>query len=176
MIEGTTVPDLRIAVNGKYGMFYLHPKLDYTMGDIDNAQDPHYSYAEVNVSFPGSYLQQGTNFISVQTLQEGLRESPDPRGLTYDAIELDVDSAPFDAALTTADAEPTVFFKEIDGQLNEMVNVFIRYAQSPGKGSSIGLTIGGKSYRRPLVENQDFGEEKITFAVPEFTAQTAKLE
>src|SRR5580698_10087263 len=33
LIESASVPALRVDINGKHGMFYLHPLLDYTNGD-----------------------------------------------------------------------------------------------------------------------------------------------
>ena len=60
-----------------------------------------------------------------------------------------------------------------------MVDVFIRYAKSVNAGDAVELTIAGRHYHQALRGNQDFGEEKLQFAVTEFgceVAGTANLE
>jgi len=74
LIEHSSVPALRIGINGRLGTFYLHPRLDYNMGDMVAAFDPAYARAEVEVDFPGSWLKTGTNSISFQAVPAG-----DPR-------------------------------------------------------------------------------------------------
>ena len=64
LIERSSVPALRIGINGRTGAFYLHPKLDYNMGDVAAAFNPAYARAEVEVDFPGSRLKTGKNTIS----------------------------------------------------------------------------------------------------------------
>src|SRR5258708_23969264 len=66
LIEHSSVPALRIGINGRLGTFYLHPRLDYNMGDMVAAFDPAYARAEVEVDFPGSSLKTATNSISFQ--------------------------------------------------------------------------------------------------------------
>jgi hypothetical protein len=34
LIERSSVPALRVGINGRLGVFYLHPRLDYNMGDM----------------------------------------------------------------------------------------------------------------------------------------------
>ena len=169
LIETASVPALRVGINGKHGMFYLRPKLDYSNGDQVDSFYPADSYAEVEFSLPGHDLHKGSNTITLQAVEEANEAVPDA-GLTYDAIELD----PSPAAVHTPSTQilPTVFYKQGQGQLDEMVDVVVRYDAPVKPGSSVDLTILGKHYHQSLRENQDFGEEKLEFAVPEFPAKT----
>jgi Polysaccharide lyase family 4, domain III len=73
LIEHSSVPALRVAINGRLGMFYLHPRLDYNMGDMVAAFYPTYTRAEDAVDFPGSWLKTGTSSISFQAVPAGDR-------------------------------------------------------------------------------------------------------
>ena len=53
-----------------------------------------------------------------------------------------------------------------------MVDVFIRYAKPVNAGDAVELTIAGRHYHQALRGNQDFGEEKLQFAVTEFAAKS----
>ena len=88
LIEHSSVPALQVAINGHAGVFYLHPKLDYSMGDTMAAFFPAYSHATVEVDFPGSYLHAGANTIALQAVATEDKGVPDA-GFVYDAVELD---------------------------------------------------------------------------------------
>lgn len=171
LIESASVPAMRVAINGKHGMFYLHPKLDYSSGDQWDAFGPTYSRAEVSFAFPGSDLRKGSNTITLQAIEEASQAVPEA-GLTYDAIELDRDTAAFHAKASSAQILPTIYYKQNQGQLDEIVNVFVRYGAPVNPGSAVDLKIAGKSYHQALRGNQDFGEEKLQFPVPEFLPKT----
>ena len=68
LIEHSSVPALRVSINGHSGLFYLHPRLDYSMGDTMAAFYPAYSHATVEFDFPGSDLRSGANSISLQAV------------------------------------------------------------------------------------------------------------
>ncbi|MGB0122314.1 MAG: polysaccharide lyase family protein [Silvibacterium sp.] len=170
LIENLSVPALRIDINGKHGMFYLHPKLDYNNGDQGDSFYPAYSYAEVDVTLPGEDLLRGDNTLKLQAIEEADQAVPDA-GLTYDAIELDRDLSGVNPR-SSAQLFPTIFYKQLQAELNEMVDVVVRYGEPVKPGSSVDLTLAGKSYHLPLRGDQDFGEEKLEFAVPEFPANT----
>ena len=63
LIESASVPALKVDINGKSGMFYLHPKLDYSSGDVQDSFNPAFSAADVEFTFPGGYLHAGANTI-----------------------------------------------------------------------------------------------------------------
>ena len=171
LIETASVPALRVSIDGKRGMFYLQPKLDYNNGDQYDSFDPAYSHADVICAFPGSYLHSGTNTITLQAIEEADQAVPNA-GLTYDAIELDRNAEAFHSRASSARIVPAIFYRKQQGQLEEMVDVIVRHGERVKPGSSVDLAIAGKRYHQTIQGGQDFGEEKLTFAVPEFPART----
>ena len=171
LIEDPSVPVLKVGINGKNGVFYLHPKLDYSGGDLVDVFDPAYSAADVVFDFPGSYLQAGANTITLQAIEEADEAVPDA-GLHYDAIELDSVPGNPGATAYTAQIVPTIFFHQQSGELLETVDAFIRCSGHIEPGSKVELTIAGQSYHAALRGGYDFGDEKAEFAVREFAPQT----
>jgi alpha-mannosidase len=174
LIENPTVPALKISVNGKKGTFYLHPKLDYKMGDQLSWFDPIYSQAEVRFAFPGSYLHEGMNSITFQVLAQA-DEQATTAHLIYDAVELDRIDGGFHPEAPSTQILPTIFFRRNSAdadQLNELIDVFVRYGEPVEAGTGFDLVLAGRQYHQALRGGQDFGEEKLEFSVPEFPAQT----
>lgn len=169
IIEHSSVPALRVGINGRSGIFYLHPKLDYAMGDMMAAFFPAYSRAEIEYDFPGSWLRRGSNQITLQAVATGKNGVPDA-GFNYDAIGLDETPSLPDAIHATA--EPTIFYSRTGAGLEERVDVFVRYRQRPRSGH-VALEIAGHTWRLPLQDENDFGEQCLSFSVPEFPARTA---
>ena len=93
LIEHSSVPALRASINGHTGSFYLHPELDYSMGDTMAAFFPAYAHATVEFEFPGSYLQAGTNNISLQAVATANTGVPDA-GFNYDERISEHDTLP----------------------------------------------------------------------------------
>jgi alpha-mannosidase len=170
LIKGTSVPAVEIGVNGKMGRFYLHPKLNYDNGDQNDAFDAQYSSADVEFSFPGSFMHAGANAITVEAVENAEVPIHDAQ-LTWDALELDSSAAAAPRAVT-AQIEPTIFFQQQNGVLCERVDAFMRSGRRVGAGGSADLLIAGKHYREALKGGYDFGEERVEFLVPEFPAQT----
>jgi alpha-mannosidase len=171
LIESASVPALLVDVNGKRGLFHLHPELDYRNGDQEDSFYPAYSHADIEVPIPAGFLQQGENTITLQAVEEAEQKVPDA-GLTYDAIELDVKTRRSHVVSSLADIKPTVFFAREDGALHEIVDAFVHYDGPMKQGDIAELTIGGNKYEKPLTANLDFGEEKLEFHVAEFAAGT----
>ncbi len=168
IIEHSSVPALRVDVNGHAGMFYLHPKLDYNMGDTMAAFFPAYSVAAVEVVFPGTYLHPGANTITLQAVAIAEKAVPDA-GFNYDAIKLERAASP--PAVVSAQIQPTIFYQNQSGSLLEAVDVFVRYLEQPRSGR-VDLEIAGHHSGMALTGKQDFGEEWLRMLVPEFTAKT----
>ncbi|HTW81173.1 MAG TPA: polysaccharide lyase family protein [Terracidiphilus sp.] len=164
IIEHSSVPALHVTINGRNGTFYPNPKLDYTMGDMVAAFYPAYSRAEVDIDFPGAWLKTGANSISLQAVSTSDKGVPDA-GFNYDAIELEtIDALPGAVSIRT---EPTIFYRKDGSSLDERVDVFVRYLRRLSTGR-VQLAIGGHTFTSPLRGDQDFGEERVSFNVPEF--------
>jgi alpha-mannosidase len=171
LIESPSVPAIKVGINGKQGIFYLHPRLDYAMGNLMSSFYPAYSSADVSFQFPGSMLQSGENTITLQPIEQTEKIIPDA-SLTYDAVELDRDTKRNDEQASSAMIVPSLFYKQQQGQLQEMVEVFLRFDKPVVAGDGVDLVVGGKPYHQALQGNQDFGEQKLQFAVAEFPAKT----
>ncbi len=169
LIESPSVPAIQVTINGKHGLLYLHPRLDYNMGNLLSSFYPAYSSAEVLLPFPGSLLHQGANTISLQPIEQTAKVIPGA-ALTYDAIELDTKAK--NSESSSAEIAPTIFYKQQQGQLEELIDVFLGYARPPKAGDAVDLAIAGKHYHQALQGGQDFGEEKLQFAVTEFPPKT----
>jgi len=169
LIEHSSVPALYVSINGRNGLFYLHPELDYSMGDTMAAFFPAYARATVEFTFPGSYLHKGENSIALQAIASAA-EGVSDAGLNYDAIELD--RAPTLSKKPQVRVEPTIFYQQHGNSLDERVDVFVRYGERLHTGE-VDLEIAGHRYSQPLHGDQDFGEERLQIAVPEFQASTA---
>lgn len=167
IIEHSSVPELAVTINGHKGRFVLHPRLDDSMGDTMDAFFPAYSRAEVLCDFPGSWLRRGENEIGLQPLASGDQGVPDA-GLNYDAIQLGTLSR---VPPVAAHAEPTIFYQNHDGTLQESVDVFVRYAQHFRSGQ-VSLRLGGHTFDGHL-DPQEFGEQRVRFFVPEFSSDTS---
>ncbi len=170
LIESAAVPALKVQINGKTGIFYLHPKLDYNGGDQQDSFNPAYSSADVEFTFPGSYLHTGSNTITLQPVGDAAEIVPDA-SIHYDAIELATASAPAGSGLQSTQLVPTIFFEQHGADLAETVDAFIRYGRPVTTGAA-DLTIAGKHYRATLSGGHDFGEEKFQFKVAEFPPKT----
>ncbi|HYK36609.1 polysaccharide lyase family protein [Alloacidobacterium sp.] len=168
LIEHSSMPALRVSINGISGTFYLHPKLDYSMGDTMAAFFPAYAHTTVEFDFPRSYLRRGMNSIALQAIATADKGVPDA-GFNYDAVELD--RLPALSGGPTAQAEPTIFYQQHGAALTEQVDVFVRSGERLRSGQ-VDVEIAGQHYKQTLHADQDFGEERVQLAVPEFPADT----
>jgi len=168
IIEHCSVPALHVSINNRSGTFYLHPKLDYSMGDTMAAFFPAYSDSAVEFEFPGSWLHAGTNSIALQAVATADKAVPDA-GFNYDAVELD--QSPALPASPSAHIEPTIFYQQHDHSLTEQMDVFVRYDRRPRSGQ-VDLEVAGHHYTNKLRADQDFGEERLQIAIPEFPTNT----
>lgn len=171
LLETSSVPALRIDINGRHGLLYLHPKLDYSGGDSTDLFYPAYSHAEVNFDFPARYLKQGNNTITFQAVEQADAAVP-YASFTYDAIELDHAAKAGNTKQSSTQIAPTIFFRnEADGT-KELVDVFLRSTGPSKSGSDVELKVDGKTYRQAVTTNEDFGDQKLVFSLPEFSNDT----
>src|SRR6185437_11014283 len=178
LIESSSVPALRVVINGRTGTFYLQPKLDTSNGDQGESFYAAFSHADVEFDFPGAYLHRGTNTITLQAVETVPPSLPNgalpaDASFTYDAIQLNRNPQASAANRASAQILPTIFYQQQQGQLQESVDVILRDPRPLQGGTSVDLTLAGKHYHQALAANQDFGEDKLTFSVPEFPAHTA---
>jgi alpha-mannosidase len=171
LFKHPSIPVLRVTIDGKSGIFYPEPKLDYRMGDPDASAIPSYSNADVVFAFPGSFLHRGQNAIVLQAVEEAAESVPDA-GFNYDAVELDRVVELSTGDNPSARIEPTVYFRRAGDRLVERVNVTFRSAGKLDPEDTLSLLLDGKSYQKRIGVSGDFGEARVSFEVPEFPLQS----
>ena len=169
---------LELSVNGHTGLFYFHPQLDFAAGDWEGTFVPQTSADTKVISIPAAWLRAGTNDFVLTAMDEPATSqnslgaiAPGHTGLVYDALELtNAPSAKYDAGRFAAMVEPTIFYQEKDG-LKEVVNVFADFGALPAE-STVALAIGKTRIRQSVRANEEFGERRLQFLVPEWNGKT----
>jgi alpha-mannosidase len=178
LVERPRIPNMRVEINGHTGTFYLHPQLSYSRSDFTYAFDPHESQSQLLIDLPPAYLKSGQNIIAITAVDDPVSsaEERNESGITYDALALEQDSdRKFNPSEITAEAFPTIFYRQNVSGLVEIVEAFIRLNR-PAKSGFAQLEIGGQKYGAKLDGSQDFGERRLSFEVPAWTgAAPAKL-
>ncbi len=164
------IPSLQIAINGHEGVYYLHPKLSYFLGDAQSIFDAAYSSYDLSIDIPPQYLRQGANIISLTAVKQD-REPVQPgvkASVYYDSITLSNDpDLNHKAGIITALAVPTEFYKLKFGHLVEIVEVFLRFGQA-SDAEDITLAFNGREYTKRIAARKSCGEERVRFEVPEW--------
>ncbi|HSU31237.1 MAG TPA: polysaccharide lyase family protein [Bryobacteraceae bacterium] len=170
LIKYPRVPALQVEVNGHSGIFYLHPQLSYSRSDFSFAFDPHESQSTITAEIPASVLKAGENTITITCVDHTVSPGDQDKfsGIGYDALSLDQDTSGEQTPNITADAVPTIFYKHQANGLVEIVDAFIR-SNSPLKPGTAELLINGTHYKQALKGGHNFGEERISFEIPEWS-------
>ncbi|HTS70161.1 MAG TPA: polysaccharide lyase family protein [Terriglobia bacterium] len=174
LVETPRVSRLEVAINGHRALLFQHPVLDYSGGDVSAVFLPNYSADTITTDLPTALLRQGTNEL-VLTANDDPTERDDVTspGLYYDALELDQDAqAKYSSAALAVQAQPTIFYVQKESGLAELVDVYIRHNSPSKAGGEATLTLGKQKLTSNLDAGWDFGEQRVEFAVPEFTAGT----
>jgi alpha-mannosidase len=165
---------LKVSVNGHSGLFYFHPKLDFSAGDWEGTFVPQTSTDTKLISLPAKWFRRGENEFVLTAIddpavkQDSLGAiAPGHTGIVYDALELVNDpSGNYDRERFVATIEPTIFYQQSDG-LKELVDVFLEFGALPIE-STIELSLGPNKLRQRVHAGEEFGERKLTFLVPEW--------
>jgi len=182
LYETPRLSHLRVEVNGHAGLFYFHPKLEYSAGDWEGTFVPQTSIDTKVVEIPAKWMKAGENTIVLTALDDPAEKqtslgaiAPGHTGVVYDGLEMSNDPAEhYDTGAFTAMIEPTIFYRKSAGGLQEMVDVFASFSSAPTTGA-LELAVAGKQFRKefPAGEREDFGERKVEFSVPEWTGELA---
>ncbi|HWR15010.1 MAG TPA: glycoside hydrolase family 38 C-terminal domain-containing protein [Terriglobales bacterium] len=165
------VPTVSVDVNGHRGDFYLRPEL------VRSAMEPDpVRLAELSIDIPSAYLKAGANRVSLSCTEPSRRHT-DKRnvsGIRYDYISLTKQTSR-EPARITASLRPTIFYRQREGQLLEVVNATVRFT-GPEAAQKAVLKMNGRSFAAEVKPMADFGEQSIDFEVPEWTGVvTAQL-
>ena len=169
LVESPRVSRLEVAINGHRALYFQHPVLDYSGGDVNSVFLPNYSADTITAELPTSFLRQGTNEL-VLTANDDPTERDDSTdsGLYYDALELDQDA---EAKFSPADSRFRLcprfsIRRKKAGWRSWWMFTFGTIPLRAG-GQAV-LTLGKAKYTAKLAPGWDFGEQMVEFAVPEF--------
>jgi alpha-mannosidase len=167
LLVNPSVPDLMVEINGHRGRYFFERKISYYPGD-DRIDSPIYGGDILDIALPAELLNQGSNKLVLTAVADSQNpETPD--SLIYDALELA--QAPRAGAEIGAVATPTVFYRKKVDQLYELTSVTVT-STHPLKSGEVQLSIAKNVLHAPLKSGSDFGQERVEFEVPEFTART----
>jgi len=176
MYETPRLSFLRVDVNGRSGLFYFHPKLDYRAGEWAGTFVPQTGADEKIIEIPAEWLKQGENKIVLTALDDPSEAenslgaiAPGHSGIVYDALELTNDRAGrYDNARISVTAEPTIFYKQTERGLAQVVDVFAGFGSAPPR-ATVELKAGENAARQEITGNYAFGERRVSLEVPEWT-------
>jgi len=176
LYETPRLSALRLSVNGHSGLFYFHPRLDFAAGDWEGTFVPQTSRDEKTIDIPARWLARGQNtivFIAIDhpatpQLSQG-DIAPGQSGLVYDAISFaqQPESAYARGGVSVL-AEPTIFYRQSPGSLEEIVDVFASLHAGAKTRGQVKLSLNGRNFTQPLALDGEFGEQRIRFFVPEW--------
>src|SRR6185437_14465915 len=190
LYETPRLSALRLSVNGHQGVFYFHPRLDFAAGDWEGTFVPQTSRDEKTIDIPAGWLVHGENSIIFTAMdftsmgQPAMSQlsrgdiAPGQSGLVYDAISFaQQPDASYPRGAVSVIAEPTIFYRQSDKELDEMVDVFVTFHAGARTRGQAKLSINGKEFVQPRAFDGEFsgefGEQRIRFAVPEWQGTTA---
>jgi hypothetical protein len=168
LLVNPAVPDLMVDMNGHVGRFFFERKISYYPGD-ERIDSPIYGGDTLDIDVPGRFLKAGKNKLILTAVTDP--ENPDTRAsLIYDALELT--RGPANRVETTATIKPTVFYRQEGNQTYELTTVIVTSSHSL-KSGEVELSIGQQRFHAGLKGENDFGQERLEFAVPEFSNRTS---
>ena len=163
------VPSLQVEINGKTGLFYFHRKVSYYPGD-GGVDSPIYGGDQLEMRLPTTALESGENKL-VLTAMDDPRDDPGVSVLLYDALRLDADTGAKASAAPEVSLDPTIFYTNHEGALNELAELTITHLE-PVRAGDVTLNVAGKSLKEEIPGGHDFGEERVEVAVPELSGPT----
>jgi alpha-mannosidase len=180
LYETPRLSHLRVSINGHSGLFYFHPKLEYSAGDWEGTFVPQTSVNTKTIEIPAAWMKASANSIVLTALDDPATAqtslgaiAPGHTGLVYDALELVNDRAgQYDSTVFKAFVEPTIFYQKGQDGLREVVDVFADFATLPAEGE-LELAVGGHTSRQavPPKGSEEFGERRLSFAVPQWSGK-----
>lgn len=156
LFHNSAVPRLGIDVNGRRGEFVLRPEKTFP-GYRDHNYIPYFGKQTLAVRLPASFYRKKDNEIRFSVIGPG--------SVVYDSIELYSGvAAPSETCSFAARLLPTVFWKRVNGELREQVELVVRPQAACGAGS-IESNIGGERYQHKIPDDYAFGDVAATLHV-----------
>ena len=171
LIEQPRVPTLQVSVNGHAGTFFFRPRLSYYPGDSSFVFDPHQSESTLEIQIPPAFLKAGTNTLTLTCVDDppAVPGEENFSEIVYDALSFGQSSAQESRSQEiSADLKPTVFYRQTNAGLAEIVDGYLR-SDRPWKAGNAELQVNGSRYEAKLTSSAEFGEQRVSFAVREWS-------
>ncbi len=158
---------LQVELNGHRGWFYQRPQWN----DVPGAK---YWNDTAEIQLPARDFRAGSNTLVLTAIdQPSQQDDVSEPGVTYDALELEQNpEGKYNPNEISAEVHPTIFYQHKDGRLVELVDVYTSQNAPFSKGS-VTLVVNRQKFTSALSTGRDFGEQRVEFAVPEFSSGTA---
>lgn len=169
-------PNFKVDINGRKGIFYFRPRISYDRGNFPVAFMPQYSSQKMEIELSPAYFQKGENRLVLTCVDDPSEPdqaigtaAPGVSGIYYDALLLSQDKAGrFSPGEIRSSVTPTVFYRQKDGRLVEIVEVVVGVNRRVS-GGRVTLALNGQSYSKDLSVPNDFGQQRVELEVPEWT-------
>jgi alpha-mannosidase len=171
LIEQPRIPSLQVSVNGHRGTFFFRPRLSYYPGGFTFAFDPHESDSTLEIQIPPTFLKVGTNAITLTCIDDPAPAPGEEKfsEIVYDALSLEHDSTKGSRSQEmSVDVKPTIFYQQTNAGLSEIVDCYLRLNHSWKEGAAE-LEVNGNRYQAKLADDAEFGEQRVSFAVREWS-------
>ncbi len=164
LVQSRRLSILQVDLNGHRGWVYQRPRWHDAIGDK-------YYKDSATVQLPTRDLRAGVNNLVLTAIdQPNQPDAVSNPGISYDALELDQDtSQKFERNAISVDVHPTIFYQRKNGNLVELVDVYTTQNRPSSKGS-VTLWVNNQKFNEPLSADRAFGQQRIEFAVPAFSA------
>jgi alpha-mannosidase len=167
LLVNPAVPDLLVNINGHTGRYFFNRKISYYPGD-ERIDSPIYGGDTLQIEFPSKYLKAGENRL-VLTAEEDAENPGMQASFIYDALKLTEEA--HKKLEPSAIVHPTVFYTQKNGKTHEVLDVTVTFPEKR-KAGPLELTVGKDRFTAALNGQNQFGEERVEFEVPEFTLPT----
>src|SRR5690349_5137321 len=85
LVECPRLSRLEVEINGHHALYYQHPALDYSGGNVLDAFLPNYSYSVISAEIPTKFLHRGNNQLVLTANDSPTdRDNSTNSGLVYD--------------------------------------------------------------------------------------------
>lgn len=176
LYETPRLSHLRVELNGRAGVFYFHPRLDYGAGDWEGTFVPQTSVDSKIIDLPAVWFHKGENTLVLTALDEPAEPENSlgsialgHTGLVYDALSLaNEPNGLYSAKNVDAFLLPTIFYRDSKKGLNNVLDLFLRFAVMPHYGEVI-LRANGATRRVSFSSLNAFGEEHLQLELPEWS-------
>ncbi len=122
------------------------------------------------MTLPTAALRRGENKLVLTALDDP-KDGPSDSELRYDALRMTRDSSVEIRGVPRVSVEPTIFYKEKNGQLLEIIEATVTAPWKFNQGS-LSMEVGGALTEFQLPRDRDFGQYRFEMDIPALSKST----